>query len=522
VARSPYFKNVIKKAIDFGKGYVPPGSEALRTTLLKKAKDRVTGKLADIKESWKLTGCTILSDGWSDLCHRPLINVLVYSPQGVLFLKAVNAMDRVKTSEFIFGILDEAIQEVGEENVVHVITDNASNCVGAGKLIMEKYNQIYWTPCAAHCLDLMLHDLAKFPWVNETIRRAKTIANFIINHRLTLSIYRKNASKELLRPCDTRFATFYITLKRVVEEKASLRAVFCNTEWERSTLSKETKGKNVEQIVLNNGFWENANKVLKICGPIVNVLRMVDGDKPCMGFVYESIDRCKEAIATAFNNVEADYKEIWDLIDQRWKMMHSPLHAAACYLDPRLFGLPRHRDEEIMNGLIQSIEKLNPDPEIAGLIRSQLRAYRLEEGLFGTQSAKYDRSRSDPAVWWEFYGSGAPELQNFAIRILSQGSSASACERNWSSFDHIHSKKRNRLLSGRLEDLVYVRSNLQLALKNVAKESSNSSTPWIDPVPNASMDDADLYIDSDIDRELTDESDAEASSGFTLLLLLMT
>ena len=51
MARSPYFKNVIKKAIDFGKGYVPPGSKALRTTLLKKAKDRVTRKLAEIKES---------------------------------------------------------------------------------------------------------------------------------------------------------------------------------------------------------------------------------------------------------------------------------------------------------------------------------------------------------------------------------------------------------------------------------------------------------------------------------------
>ena len=108
-------------------------------------------------------------------------------------------------------------------------------------------------------------------------------------------------------------------------------------------------------------------------------------------------------------------------------------------------------------------------------------------------------------------------MQNFAIRILSQGSSASACERNWSSFDHIHSKKRNRLLSGRLEDLVYVRSNLQLALKNVSKESSNSSTSYIDPVLNASRDEgeADFYNDSDIDRELSDESNAEASSGVT-------
>ena len=89
--------------------------------------------------------------------------MLVYSPPGVLFLKAVNAMDQVKTSKFIFGILNEAIQEVGEKNVVHVITDNASNCVGVGKMIMEKYNHIYLTPCAAHCVDLMLHDLAKFP-----------------------------------------------------------------------------------------------------------------------------------------------------------------------------------------------------------------------------------------------------------------------------------------------------------------------------------------------------------------------
>ena len=125
---------------------------------------------------------------------------------------------------------------------------------------MEKYRKIFWTPCATHCLDLFLHDLAKFPWVNETIHRGKTIANFVMNHRLTLSIYRKNATRELLRPCDTRFATFYITLKRVVEEKTSLRAIFCSTEWERSHLSKESKGKNVEQIVLNNSFWENVDK----------------------------------------------------------------------------------------------------------------------------------------------------------------------------------------------------------------------------------------------------------------------
>jgi hypothetical protein len=46
--------------------------------------------------------------------------------------------------------------------VVQVVTDSASNCVGAGKMIMDKYKKIYWTPCATHCLDLLLHDLANF------------------------------------------------------------------------------------------------------------------------------------------------------------------------------------------------------------------------------------------------------------------------------------------------------------------------------------------------------------------------
>ena len=96
---------------------------------------------------------------------------------------------------------------------------------------------------------------------------------------------------------------------------------------------------------------------------------------------------------------------------------------------------------------------------------------------------------------------------------MSQVSSASACERNWSAFNHIQSKKRNRLLSGKLEDLVYVRSNLQLALNNVAKDSSNFSTPCFNPVPYALVDEDDLDIESD--RASCESSGDHASSGFT-------
>ncbi|GLJ44493.1 hypothetical protein SUGI_0933960 [Cryptomeria japonica] len=56
VARNSHFRNAVQKIAEFGKGYTPPGSEAIRTTLLQRSNDRVTEKLADVKATWKETG----------------------------------------------------------------------------------------------------------------------------------------------------------------------------------------------------------------------------------------------------------------------------------------------------------------------------------------------------------------------------------------------------------------------------------------------------------------------------------
>ncbi|KZV55104.1 hypothetical protein F511_07490 [Dorcoceras hygrometricum] len=53
-------------------------------------------------------------------------------------------------------------------------------------------------------------------------------------------------------------------------------------------------------------------------------------------------------------------------------------------------------------------------------------------------------------------------IQSLAIKILSQTSSSSGCERNWSVFERIHTKKRNRLEHQILNDLVFVHYNLRL------------------------------------------------------------
>ena len=43
----------------------------------------------------------------------------------------------------------------------------------------------------------------------------------------------------------------------------------------------------------------------------------------------------------------------------------------------------------------------------------------------------------DLADWWIAYGDEAPELKNFAVKILSLTCSSSGCERNWSTFSQV-------------------------------------------------------------------------------------
>eukprot|EP01018_Ginkgo_biloba_P005136 Gb_04272 [translate_table: standard] len=147
-----------------------------------------------------------------------------------------------------------------------------------------------------------------------------------------------------------------------------------------------------------------------MCEPIIEMLHLVDGDTPCMGFIYDCMDHCKYVIARVFNNVVDDYKLIWNMVDFKWNIMHIPLHAVACYLEPRMFDLKRMGDKEIINDMYVAIEKLNPNREITKKVRGQLRSYKLQEGIFVSIAFKDDGTCITLGLWWDYYGVEALEL----------------------------------------------------------------------------------------------------------------
>jgi len=110
------------------------------------------------------------------------------------------------------------VEDVGVANVVQVITDNAANYVAAGRLLCAKYPTIFWTPCAAHCIDLMLEDIGKLEWVQDVVQECKQITKYIYNHAWVLNLMREFTQGELSRTTVTWFATNFLPLQGLLYE----------------------------------------------------------------------------------------------------------------------------------------------------------------------------------------------------------------------------------------------------------------------------------------------------------------
>ena len=163
--------------------------------------------------------------GWTGPTKLSIINFMVYCKGSTIFLKSVDASDNIKDNKYIYGLLKDVIKEVGEANVVQIVTDNGLTFVKAGKLLMKKYN-LYWTPCAAHCIDLMFEDIGKRENVFDLINNAQKITNFIYNHGWLLVTMRKVCGGDIVCPRATRFATNYIALASLLKKRVDLKKIF--------------------------------------------------------------------------------------------------------------------------------------------------------------------------------------------------------------------------------------------------------------------------------------------------------
>ncbi|XP_030936466.1 uncharacterized protein LOC115961669 [Quercus lobata] len=221
-ARIPHFRNSYAYAATHNiPGYVPPGYNALRTTLLQKERAHVERLLKPIKDSWLENGVSIVSDGWSDPQRRPLINIMAVSDGGPVFVKAIDG----------------------------------------SALIEGEYPKIFWTPCVVHTLNLALKNICaakntgknevtyeECSWITRIADDASFIRVFIMNHSMRLAMFNEFSPLKLLQVADTRFASIVVMLKRLKFIKRCLQAMAISEQW--ASYREDDVGKAVKHLFM--------------------------------------------------------------------------------------------------------------------------------------------------------------------------------------------------------------------------------------------------------------------------------
>ncbi|RVW18041.1 hypothetical protein CK203_114901 [Vitis vinifera] len=260
-----YFKPMLDVISAIGLKYKGSNYHQLRVNLLKDAKNEVQLLIYSYRAIWEKVRCTIMGDGWRDNRQRTLVNFLMYCPKGISSVKYVDVLDIVKDATNFFLLFDEMIEWVGPLNVVHIVIDNASNYVVAGRLISQKNKHINWSPCAAHCLNLIFKDIGKMDHVVELVRRTSKMTIFVYNHVALLSwLRKKDGWTEIPRFGATRFATTFIALKSLHDHKQDLQALVTGKFFVDSRYSRDNKSKVAVSIILDNRFWNDCLIVVNL------------------------------------------------------------------------------------------------------------------------------------------------------------------------------------------------------------------------------------------------------------------
>lgn len=395
----PSFAHMLEAIGQFGRSLKGPSPYEMSGSFLQKRKEKVMDGFKEHKESWELTGCFIMTDAWTDRKGRGVMNLVVHSAHGVLFLDSVECSGDRKDGKYIFELVDRYIEEIGEQHVVQVVTDNASVNTTAASLLTAKRPSIFWNGCAAHCLDLMLEDIGKLGPVEETIANARQVTVFLYAHTRVLDLMRKFLNRDLVRSGVTRFATAYLNLKSLLDNKKELVRLFKSDEMEQLGYLKQAKGKKASKVIRSETFWKNVDIAVNYFEPLANVLRRMDSDVPSMGFFHGLMLEAKKEISQRFDNDKSRFIEVWDIIDKRWdNKLKTPLHLAGYYLNPYYYYTSKQEiesDGSFRAGVISCIDKLVDDEDIQDKIIEELNLYQDQHGSFGHEIAVRQRKNKN-------------------------------------------------------------------------------------------------------------------------------
>ncbi|OAY76838.1 hypothetical protein ACMD2_17805 [Ananas comosus] len=173
---TPNYRSMIATIQKEALGVEPPTPYEISGKYLEAEVNNIHVWVKNLKQQWEMYGVTLMCDSWTGQTKMSIINFLIYCNGKVIFHKLIDATGRFEDADYIYALLEQVLREVGEKCVVQIVLDNSANFKKAGKLLMQRHPHLFWTPYAAHCINLMMSDFGEINRMKKTVDTAQRIS----------------------------------------------------------------------------------------------------------------------------------------------------------------------------------------------------------------------------------------------------------------------------------------------------------------------------------------------------------
>ncbi|KAH6866158.1 ribonuclease H-like domain-containing protein [Coprinopsis sp. MPI-PUGE-AT-0042] len=398
-------------------------------------------------------------------------------------LKTHNVSSTAKTGDELLKLVDKDIEYA--EKILKVIVigwccDDGGDGRKMRRLLLSIKPWLLIFPCWAHQLNLVVGDLFKADdaillHVNEAIELVK----WFNSHSRGLGLLNVEQASlaggkvlALILPVISRWTAHFCSLSRLLNVKGPVQAAWAKYEDKLLAcagpkLPAKIKAREVQQTATSRTFWESISTVCEILEPLAvaaNILQ-APNTRLCdvlltlgnLFLLFSDKDRYNPTITEA----------IIKSLEKRWAAADQPILILSLVLNPYIRGrcfntsghitLTRMGFFNLAKQAYTRIFRSDPGSGFLDLVTDYLDGF---EAI-----ARDEGTTVDVVRVWENINQGTNTGRNrltcLAIVILSVVPNSAGCERLFSEFGTIHTKKRCRLKIEKVHKMSLVRMDLR-------------------------------------------------------------
>jgi hypothetical protein len=242
---------------------------------------------------------------------------------------------------------------------------------------------------------------------------------------------------------------------------------------------KDTRNK-LKATLRSTDFYDNLTIADKILQPLCHLIIAFQGNTLNYHDISEVTDCCniddKKPISYVQHTIEELTGKIYDIrelskcdkdtisqqVENRWNFLYSECHGLSYLLDPKLKG--QHMAKEDKDALIATLNNKCHSTqavlEYDSYDKFLIDISEDDDPRHALHCQIHEDTMTAMGFWkCAYVMKNFPSLAKLARSLFSLVPSSSASERNFSTFSFIHTKLRNRLLTDKVQKLVFIKGN---------------------------------------------------------------